>query len=230
MPPSVTWSTLRAQIARKLNDTGMQRYTADLLMDGINDALRAFASTHTGLASDFEITGDGSTYTFDLPSNIVDSEHAGVYAVQWTEQRWLYEEKYWPAMELPSSTRTTSSAPLAYFLWPVGKISFTRVPGNGDTITIHYVAYYPAVTGDASQILVPVWAREAVKLYTCAEALAPGSAKTANLRQYQSRREAGKPEDNPLLVLAKHYLARYEQILASHPLPQYRLSAAIGSG
>ena len=222
MPPSITWATLKAEIGRRLNDTSHSSYGADLLLDLVNDALRHLASAHTGLASDFTITGDGTTYAFSLPSNIVDSENSGVYAVQWTEQRWLEEQPYWHGMQFPSSSRDTGSSPNAYTLWPVDRISFGRVPGSGDTVTLHYIAYYPRVIGDTSTILVPVWAREALKCYVCGQAMCPGATKAAKLRQYQSRREAGKPEDNPLRVQGEAYMLRYYQMLAEHPRPQYR--------
>jgi hypothetical protein len=206
----------------------MQKYSASILLDGVNDALRAFASAHTGLASDFTITGDGTTDTFSLPSNIVDSEHAGVYAVQWTNQEWLREERYWPGASYPSTSRSTTSVPRAYVLWPVGEISFTQVPGSGDTITVHYVAHYDDVVDTNSVISIPNWSIEAIKLYAAAVALAPASTKASELGQYKSRREAGKPEDNPLLRLSMHYMDRFYQILSTHPMPQYKLDSMPG--
>lgn len=220
--PSTTWTILKAQIGRRLNDESHAKYGAALLLDLVNDALIHFASVHTGLASDFTLTGDGSTYVFDLPSSLVDTEHAGVYAVQWTEQEWLREVPYWHGMRFPSSDRDTSSSPKGYTLWPYGKISFGRVPGSGDSIILHCVVHYPTVTVDGSYILVPFWAREAIKCYVCAEALGPGSVKAAQLRQYQSRREAGRPEDNPLLKRADRFALRYYQILSEHRVPQYK--------
>jgi len=222
MPPSITWGTLKTQIGRRLNDVTHAKYDADLLLDLVNDALIHFAGVHTGLKSDFDITGDGTTYEFDLPQNIVDTEHAGIYAVQWTDQEWLREQPFWHGMKFPSSSRDTDSSPVAYTLWPASKITFGRVPSSGDAITLHYVAYYPDVAIDASPILVPFWAREAIKCYVCAEALGPGSVKASQLRQYQSKREAGKPEDNPLLMRADRFALRYYQILSEHRPPQYR--------
>lgn len=220
--PSVTWSTLKSEIGLRLNDTAHSKYSATLLLTLVNDALRHFASVHTGLASDFTITGDGTTYTFDLPQNIVDTETAGVFSVQWTDQEWIAEDRYWQNRKFPSTSRDTSSQPLRYILWPVQQISFTRVPGNGDAVIAHYVAYYPDVIDDTSVINVPVWAREAIKCYVCAEALAPGAVKASQLRQYQSRREAGNPEDNPLQRQSESFAKQYYQRLAEHRPPMYK--------
>jgi hypothetical protein len=218
---SVTWAALKAQIGRKLDDPTYAKYSATLLMDVVNDALTAFAATHTGVASDFPLTGDGTTYEFSLPSDIVDEEGAGVYAVHWKENTWLTRLEYWPGTVWANTTRSTTSYPLGYILWPQGKISFSRIPTDGQTVTVHYVAYYPEIVGDNSSITVPRWALEAIKLYAAAVALEPSSTKAATLGQYKSRREAGYPEDNPVLRLAEHYLKRYYEILAAHPSPQY---------
>jgi len=220
---SIPWSTLRTSIALKLNDSTLQRYSADLLLECANDALLAYAATHTGVASDFSITGDGETYTYDLPGDIVDAGNAGVYAVQIPYQEWLREEKYWPGVRWPSTSRSTTSKPNAYVLWPTGKISFTQIPGTDAAITVHYVAYYPVIVDTDTAITVPVWAREAIKLYAAAAALEPASTKAGQLGQYKSRFESGKPEDNPLLRLSEHYMHRYYRLLQAHPVPQYRL-------
>jgi hypothetical protein len=218
---SVTWATLKIQIARKLDDPTYKKYSADLLLDAVNDALAAFASTHTGVASDFEITGDGETYEFALPDDIVDAEGAGVYAVHWKDQQWLPELEYWPGQVWTSSARSTTSTPLGYVLWPQGKVSFSRIPVADQAITVHYVAHYPVVAVDLSVITVPRWALEAIKLYATAVALEPSSTKAATLGQYKSRREAGEPEDNPVLRLAERCMKRYFEILAMHSPPQY---------
>jgi hypothetical protein len=218
---SVTWATLKAQIARKLDDTSYRTYSEGLLLDAVNDALEAFAAAHTGVASDIELTGDGTTYEFDLPSDLIEEEGAGVYAVHWTQNTWLTELEYWPGKAWPNSTRSTSSNPLGYILWPQGKISFSRIPKASQAVTIHYVAYYAEVVNDDSTISVPRWARSAIKHFVCAEALEPGSAKASKLGQYKSKRESGDPEDNPLLRLAEHYMKRYYEVLAAHQPPQY---------
>ena len=220
---SFSWSTFRTQIALKLNDTDMQRYSAALLLDCANDALVAFAASHTGVASDFTLTGGGATYVYDLPGDIVDAGNAGVFAVQWTNQEWLRQETYWPGVRWPSTSRSTTSKPKAYVLWPTGKISFTQVPASEASIVIHYVAFYPSIVDDDSVITVPLWAREAVKLYAAAIALEPASTKAGQLGQYKSRFESGRPEDNPLLRLSEYYMRRYFRLLQAHPVPQYRL-------
>lgn len=218
---AVTWDVFKSQIARKLNDPEHKKYSADLLLDGVNDALCAFAAAHTGVASDVDVVGDGETYEFDLPADMIEEENAGVYAVHWEQNTWLSRLEYWPGQAWPSNVRSSSSLPLGYILWPQGKVSFSRIPALDQVVTVHYVAYYDEVLDDDTVITVPRWALEAIKLYVAALALEPASTKAGALGQYKSRREAGEPEDNPLLRLAEHYMKRYHEILAAHQLPQY---------
>jgi hypothetical protein len=152
---------------------------------------------------------------------MVEDEGAGLHAVHWKDNQWLEETEYFPGMAWASATRSTTSSPVAYILWPQGKISFSRVPASGQTIKLYYVAYYPAIVDDDTLITVPRWAEEPIKLYSAASAIESKSVKTGNLRQYNTKRDAGSPEDNPLLRLAEHYMARYERILAEHPIPQF---------
>lgn len=218
---SVTWETLKAQIARKLKDPEHNKYDETLLLDGINDALWAFAADHTGVASDIDYSGDGSTYEYDLPGDIVDTEDAGVYAVHWKNNVWIPEIEYWPGRAWESSTRSTASRPRAYVLWPTGKISFTRVPESGQTVTLYYVAHYPTVTTDSSSITVPAWAREALKLYVCARTLEPVTNQTADLARWKSKRDSGTPEHNPMLMLCEYYMKQYWHRIGRHSPPQY---------
>lgn len=218
---SVTWAVLKAQIGRKLDDPTYSKYSETMLLDAVNDALVAFAAAHTGVASDSLVTGDGSTYEFDLPSDVIEEEGAGVYAVHWKESTWLARTEYWPGEAWTSTARTTSSQPLKFILWPQGKISFSRMPTSGQSVTLHYVAYYPTITSDESLITVPRWALEAIKLYSAAVVLEPTSTATGDLRRWNTSRDSGRPEDNPVLRLAEHYLKRYYEILAAHQPPQY---------
>lgn len=206
------WAELRQQVARKLNDEAGRRYSNELLMDAVNDALRAFAASHTGMVKTAIIVGDGIQTSFPLPEDIVDTPDAGVFAVEWEPGHFLKKLEPYPG---------TKFYGLGYSLMPDATIRFTRAPALNQSVVMYYVAYYPPVTEDNSEIPVPQWALEAIKLYTAAVALDTYVAKASNLGQYKSRRESGEPEDNPLLELARYYFQRYNTILALHPAPQY---------
>jgi len=216
-----TWSDLKPQITRKLRDTTGAKYSDDLLIDCVNDALVAFAADHTGVATDTEYEGDGSTYQYDLPDDLVDVQSAGVYAVQWEGNKWIPKIGYWPGSLWSSSSRTTTSRPRAYVLWPSGKISFTQIPRSGITVTVHYVAHYPDIVDDDSVVGVPRWAREPIKLYAVARALEPLALSTGDLGRWKSTDDAGTPEHNPLLRMTEHFMRQYWEKLSRQTPPQY---------
>lgn len=217
------WGRFRLEIGRKLSDPEHRKYKPELLRDCVNDALRDFASSHTGVARESYIVGDSSNWQFPLPEDMVDEENAGVYAVQWDSNTWLQRADYWPGSSWESRYITAASYPLRYVMWPVGCISFTRIPEKYQQVKIYYVGYYDEVVDDQSLITVPVWAREAIKLYAAAVALEPMAVKAANLGQFKSKREAGHPEHNPLLREAEYMMKRYRELLRTHATPQYRL-------
>lgn len=213
-----TWGTLKPQIARKVNDPDYATYTEDLLLDMANDALISFAANHTGLAKDHVITGDGEAYEFDLPADIVANE---VFAVHWGGNTWLRLLEYWPRTSWSSDQRRFLSGPMGYILWPTDTISFTRIPSNGQEVTMHYVAHYPPLEHDESPVTVPKWALEPIKLYTAGAVLEIFSVTAGEVRQYNTKRDSGHPEHNPMLRLSQHYMRRYWEILAQRPVPQY---------
>lgn len=216
---AIQWAVLRDRIARKLNDPSYQKYSQQLLMDAANDALRHFAAHHTGVEREASLTGDGTTDTFPLPTDVVDTYAGGVYAVKWSDGNFIRETTHWPS----------DSPNPEYILWPRGYIKFTETPSNGATITLYYVGYYTEITDDSTVVEVPNWAIEAIEYRTMAGALDPGIVKRAELGQYQSRREAGGPEDNPLLRAAEYFLKRYDKLLDSFRAPQYDIGPVHGS-
>lgn len=226
----VTWETLRTRISRKLNDADMRSYSASILLDAVNDALAAFASGHTGVASTHTLTGDGTSSVFDLPSNIVDTEAAGIVAVQWLNNKWLPRFEYFPGTDLPNDTISATTAPVGYVLWPADQITFTRIPKLDASVLLNYIAYYSAVALVTDEISIPRWSEEAIVLYASAVAMEPTATKTGKVRTYTSRRDAGTPEDNPGLQLSRHYMNRYQLLLMEHPAPQYAKLQPIQKG
>ena len=212
----ITWLTLKQQVATGfLDDPTYQTYTETKLLWAINDALTALASSYTGVASVSDITGDGTTVEWSLPDNIINERDRGVFGVRWTDdETWLRELDYQPGATVdPSNT---------YTVWPTGTLGLYQAPADGDTFRVYYIAYYDGVTADDSIIAVPPWAREALKCYCASSVLAPAYAQQALIRNYQSKRDAGNPEDNPQLRLAQHFMKRYHIICQQHPQEQWK--------
>ena len=208
-----TWATLKAQIGRKVNNPQMNRpEIIASALDNANDGLRLIATMHTGVASQVEIVGDGETAQFPIPTNCINSEHTGIYAIYDTDNEvYLRETTCIPGDEKEEG----------FNLWPSGYITFNPVPDEGNSLVVYYVAYYDELLDDSSVITLPPWAIEPLKLYTCGRVLEDAASKMALLGEFRTKVDSGTPESQPILTLSKHYIKEFWDILNSHPAPQY---------
>ena len=202
------WGDLKIIIGRKVNDPGATKYAASLL-DNFNAAQRILAATHTGLTLASDYTGDGETTQFPLPSNCVSNRIHGVYDV--TEDIWLTKVFFYPGQALDEG----------YYVWPDGMINFSPAIADDSVYRLHYVAYYPEMTGDDSEIVIPNWAIEAAVLYTAGRTLEDYGSQMAILGQFRTRVDSGNPEDQPVLTLSRRYIEQFYELLNRHPAPQY---------
>ena len=208
------WSELKVQIGRKINDPQVTKFGASI-MDNANDALRLFASTHTGVASVSTITGDGETTQFPLPSNAIDSGENQVYGVyNVSGDKWLTEISFLPNKELQ----------VGYYIWPTGYINFNPYITTDYVYRVYYIAYYDPIVNDASVINVPQWAIEAIKMYAAGRTLEDQASVMALLGQFRTRVDSGNPEQQPILRLAESYIQQFWEIINQHRAPQYDLT------
>jgi hypothetical protein len=205
------WSTLKIQIGRKVNDATATKYE-DSILDNANDALRLFATVHTGVASVSTITGDGETTQFPLPENCVDSGESsvvGVYNV--TDDIWLTQVRFFPNEQMQTG----------YYIWPQDKINFAPFPTESYEYQVHYIAHYNPIVNDNSVISVPTWAIEAIKLYAAGRTLEDAASKMALLGQFRTKVDSGNPEHQPILRLAEMYIEQFWEVINQHRAPQY---------
>jgi len=209
------WGTLKIQIGRKINDEKGTKYAVSM-KDNANDALRLFASIHTGVASTFEITGDGETTRFPLPSNAIDSGENRVYAVYDTaNDQWLTEITFLPGKSLQ----------VGYYIWPQGMLNVNPAVDSGAVYTCYYVAYYNEIIDDNSEFTyLPQWALEAVKLYTAGRTLEDVVSQMTLLGQFRTKVDSGNPEQQPIQRQAEKYIQQFWDLINSHRAPQYDLT------
>jgi hypothetical protein len=208
-----TWGAFKLEIGGKINNPRVTKPAlAASLLNNANDALRLLAAQHTGCASTFTITGDGSTTQYSLPTNCLDNESSGVYAVyDALAGVWMKQVTFFPGEALG----------LGYYVWPSGSINFYPAPSDGYDINVYYVAYYDEIVDDNSNIAIPVWAYEAIKLYTAGRTLEDQASQMALLGQFKTKVDSGGPEDQPIMRLSERYIQQFWEILNSYPAPQY---------
>jgi len=201
----MNYGSLKLVVGRKVNDSSALKY-AESILDNTNAALRVLASIHTGLASTFDITGDGETTQFSLPGNCVDGRIQGVYHTD--DDIWLTKVDFFPGASLD----------LGYYVWPNSLINFNPYIDEDDIMRLHYVAYYSEIATDADVLSIPTWAIEAVALYAAGRTLEDHSAQYAQLGQVRTRIDSGNPEDQPVLRLAERYIQQFYDLINQHPV------------
>ena len=207
---SISWETLRDNYVRVfLGDPSAGTWkNAELLLYCVwaqDDFTNWYPRERTQtLAED--------TASFDLPDDFYR-----VNLVEW--RRTDYYRKFLeavprrPGWEFPSTEVDDDSYPVGY--WIEDETLYLGRTAEVD-FTLHYLAYWPTPSGDASQISVPRWARQALVFYISAMALFRKSVGFAKIRQWNTRMDSGKPTDEPLLPEVEFLLRQYKEIISTH--------------
>jgi hypothetical protein len=200
------WSQYDADLSQFLADANESSFPAAFRIIAFNRAMEHFAEVHTAPVSATAIaaTATAAGNTIPLPSNMVTL--AGVL----TDGSWLLPNKFRPGGSFPTEGYIDMGDSV-YLCQDVD-----------DEAELWYYRFYNKIVDDNSVLEVPRWAEWPLMNLTMALLLAPDMIKQAKLRQFQSTRESGQPEDNPPRRQAEYFLAQYREALASIQ-PQLRI-------
>lgn len=201
-----TWKDISDQLSLLLNDDAKASFSENLRKAAFNRALQYFAVTHTAplrtVTASAYAYAEGAMVSF--PSDYLELPSGGVEIPttdESTRSAWLEPVGITPGMQVPAS---------GYMLMQSG-IYLTEIPVAN--VRLWYFGIYNKAVNDASDVDVPLWAEWAVVNLTCAYLLYPTMMSQASLRQFQTRREAGSPEDNPPRAQAIFFIRLYDQIV-----------------
>jgi hypothetical protein len=193
---ATTWTQINTEIGVLLEDPGMTSYNEELRKNCLNRAMEYFAVTHTALLKTQTATANTSN-VIAYPEDFIDAPD-GCVEVSWKDKsRWLQEEEILQGSAVPKE---------GYVAMHNGLFLFTK---EYDSLKLWYFAKYPNVTIGSSQVMLPAWSQWAVINLACSYMLYPGMMNQQMLRQFQNRRDAGSPEDNPPRAQAKFLMTIY---------------------
>lgn len=203
------WSDISTELSLYLDDESKTSATEALRIASFNRAQQYFAVTHTAKpkSTSFTLT-DGQ---FDIPGDMI--ELAAVYVYDPQSQKTYSLDKavlYW-----------SSPSPTNGFRQDALKITVldSLVPNSQITTgTLYYFGAYADITGAESAIELPVWSTWPVMNLAIAYCLYPAMVGQADIRRFQSKREAGSPEDNPPRKQAEFFINMYRSMLAGFPI------------
>jgi len=180
-------------------------YNADLLVDAIHAALNAITK-RIGKPSIFTVEAD---YTpGDIPEDLISIE--GVY----DNLKGLFLPKI--AMHADRGVMISSETDNAWTDYPSGSITFVNdLPEEG--ATIYYSAGWDKPVDDDDFLEPPAYTLYAIVLYAASWCLLQQASGSADVRQFTTKVDAGKPTDIPAKDMSDFFLKRYEIELQNLP-------------
>lgn len=204
----MNWADVNAELGTLLQDTdeAALSYPLENRLVAFNRAQDYFAATHTALLKRVAATATATASSGDssllLPSDLI--QIAGIQV----DDTWLEPNLIVPGGEAQA---------YGFLITDQG----IYLPGGDEALELWYYAMYPSVSSDTSPVYLPRWAEWAVINLAFAYILYPDMIGQASLRRFQSRRDAGSPEDNPPRQQARFHFDQYQQ-LVSRVKPQDR--------
>jgi hypothetical protein len=83
-------------------------------------------------------------------------------------------------------------------------------------VALRYYAYYPHPVDDADLLTIPQWAESIVRYRAASHAAIALAFDTANIRQFNTKRDSGTPEHNPLLDQQQWLESMYRLLLEQY--------------
>jgi len=209
-----TWLNISTELSLFLDDSNKAAFPEANRLAAFKRAQEMFAITHTArvvVKTDLTIT-NGTT--FSIPSDFLE-----IAGVRWRKNSQSGTDWTW----LMPSERFMSGIDNDDGYVVIGdtiRINNNRSASDlaTENVELWYYAGYTEPTGDATVINVPVWAQWAIINLTLAYLLYPLMIGQADLRRFQTKREAGDPEDNPPKVLAMYYTKVYDALVSKFKL------------
>lgn len=204
------WSTISTELSLYLDDESKSSSTEAMRIASFNRAQQYFAVTHTAAFTAAAFTLDSSKQ-FSVPAAMIEAAAVHVYDPAKDMTRSLDRVVFYMSTTAPTSGFYISAGKFTVLdaLQPQSQIT---------TGTLYYYSSYTDVTGDDTEVALPTWSVWPVINLTLAYCLYPAMVGQADIRRFQSKREAGSPEDNPPRKQAEFFINTYRTVLAGFPI------------
>lgn len=212
----IKWNVLRQYILSSvLKDAEGATYSnADLLVYARWACVEI--SMHMAEMTTYQWECNGVTNAFPLPDNMVDSvEKSGlVYLIKNNTVQYLDAIHLLPGVSWPLVSSTTVQG---YWEWPSGVLTLGFVPLSGQKIGIQYFKIWDAPVRDESELNFPQFCEHAFAYFVAAYAMDAESTQSSSIRQWNTKRDSGSPEDNPLQRQSEYFLKHAFRLLSKIP-------------
>lgn len=209
---NLKYSKLKEKVIRTMADTveegvtpvGGSSYNADILQDAIHAAILAIGS-RSWKKSQFSIPA--AVTSANLPDDCID--------VQTVFDKTL--NIFVPKMQFTVGGGLSSTSGNAWHLYPNGTIVFVNEVGAEGCVA-YYQASWELPTKDSDLIEPPASTLTCIVLYAASYALIGDALSSAQIRQFNTKVDAGAPGDIPAIKASDFLLRRFELELARLPM------------
>lgn len=202
---ATTWSTLSASLDTLLDDADQASYSDTLRIEAFNRACQYFAITHTALFKNIAATAApyAQGVLVAYPESLLELPSGGIQDITGRNSYWLEPTPLMPGEDTPTRGYTEIEDGILVY--------------DTDTtdVRIWYFAGYRPIVDGTTVTNLPLWCEWAVLNLAVAYLMYPGMLSQQNLRQFQTRREAGEPEDNPPRRQAMFHMQVYRDIVST---------------
>lgn len=168
-------------------------------------------SMHTAKESTLYLKGDGSQFSFPLPSGIVDSIEktaliaydTGSQDVEWLAPIRMSPRSFWPRQTLKSSD---PNAAHGYWQWPRDILNFSFTPATDSVIEVRHFSIWTPPTNDDSIMEFDIPFEQPFAYMVASFCFDPLGAQASSIRQWNTKQDSGKPEDNPLQKQSRYFM------------------------
>ena len=211
-----TWAELNSELSLVLDDSTRASYSDALRLSMWNRAQEFFAVSHTALLKRVTLTtaatDDGVSVA--LPADFILAHSVKVN--KWADDSYILIPgqvsitKKW--------LRTTKMIPgdsednTGYMILP-NTIFFPCTVRGPSEVVMWYYAFYNKVAGDTTILAVPEWSIWPLIHLTISYILIPAAVGVADLRRFETKRDAGSPEENSSRAQAKYHMQQYQDFI-----------------
>lgn len=198
----MNWQAVSDELSALLGDPDLVQYSDTLRKICWNKAQAFLAITHT--ASFRTATATGQAYAdgvlVDYPTDFIELPRGGV-------QMFTNDEQFWIA---PGAFEVGASvADYGYFQMSDG----IYIPGDHPKVRLWYYGQFNQISDGSTLINAPAWAIWPLQNLSMAYMLYPEMMSQELLRQFQGKREAGGPDDNPPRTQAMFCIRLFNELI-----------------
>jgi len=222
----IKWGALKSYIlSALLKDPQSVTFTPDMMFIFARWGCVEI-SQHTAEAATKLWAGDGVTTQFPLPDDMIERiDKAGLVwykdssEIDYLDSVRRRSDMEWPIMQnmnIPQDTTSTRNAMewRGFWEWPSNTLTLGFTPGLSTTVGLEYFRSWAAPQTDDDVLRFPHYLEQPFAYFVAAYATDALGFQSSDIRQWNTKRDSGEPEQNPLHRQSEFYIKQAYRLLS----------------